>query len=159
VDVALAELVGGAQWRREILNRNLAPAVPITPVSGMPGEYCGAASKKPIESYIGLVYIETPAFYKVGKAPKFEMEGDSANGDSGALVLSGHNQQDAISPNLKRYVPSLAADQLAAILGMLVAGDPARPNCLKRASILATPAKDIQAALAIQGYVIQWLTR
>ena len=163
VDVALAELTGGAQWRREILNRNLDPATPITPVSGMPGEYYGAISgvisQKPEESYIGLVYIEPPSFYKVGKAPKFEMEGGSANGDSGALVLSGHNQQDAFSPNLKRYVPSLAADQLAAILGMLVAGDPARPNCLKRASILATPAKDIQAALTNQGYVIKWLTR
>lgn len=159
VDVALAEMAGSPQWSREILNRNLDPAAPLYPVSGMPGEYFGARSQFIEESYVGLVYIEPPSFYNLGKSPRFEMEGFSMGGDSGALVLSGHNQQDAKSPNLSCYLPSLNPDQLSAILGMLIAGADADQDCEKPAIILATPAKDIQAAMLNKGFAIRWLTR
>lgn len=159
LDIALAELTDTIPWRQEILNRNLDPAPPISPVSGMPAEYYGATSQKIQESYIGLVYISPPSFYKHGNAPVFEIEGTSAHGDSGALVLSGHNQRDAISPDLTRHAPGLQGNQLAAILGMLVAGVNATNRCDKPATILATSAKDIEATLKNDGYAIEWLTR
>ena len=125
----------------------------------MPAEYYGSTSQTIEESYIGLVYISPPSFYKYGNTPVVEIEGASKDGDSGAIILSGHNQQDATSPDITRHAPGLQGDQLSAILGMLVAGANSTNQCDKPATILATSANVIQAALDSQGFKIQWLTR
>jgi hypothetical protein len=103
---------------------NIPPAPPVLPVAGLAVQMHGARSGH-LTGFIDQTNTIPAGGVPLGIIPHIRVQFASMQGDSGALLLTGHAQRSAIGPPLADLMAVTYVENLrCGLLGILVAGPP-----------------------------------
>ncbi len=149
LDFSLAKMAPHCSSNPDILGLGMRyQAQPILPVYGLGVQFRGSISQRLEHNYINQVYVKTPSYLGLSGTPAFAVSASCMQGDSGTLILSGHQSSDPVSQMYARQPSASGAYPAGAVLGLLFAHTPADAYCQIPAAAYAVPVVDIDSYLS-----------
>lgn len=153
LDASIVELTTRWSVDYRMKGINLVPAAPIFPYSDMAVQFTGGKSGHQT-GWIDVVNSIPFGGHSVGIVPHMRASIHAQQGDSGAMLLSGHAQESPIDPrHATSMSPQYIDSMTAAMLGMLVAGPSFDPSAMTRPQVYITPILSILSKFQIQPWV------
>ena len=153
VDAAIAELIEPFAIDFRIKTLNIVPAAPIPPYSNMPVQLVGGISGHQ-KGFIDQALNYPSRGFALGFVSRVTASIQTQGGDSGALLLSGHDDKPGIPPGYEKYVSyEFVKTQNCAMIGMLVAGPSEQASSATRAQSYFNSIIDVLTALDVEPWI------
>jgi hypothetical protein len=150
VDAAVASLLAPIGLVLSLSEPSVRPKPYVTPWNSMPVQTFGATSGYH-KGHVSMTYgAPQGAFYYGSRGAIHVGNLGTKPGDSGALLVSGHGMQSAVSDALGLYSPAYVAAHVCAAIGMLALGPLGSGALMTPADSIFVPLSDIQLALDVR---------